>query len=449
MIPRYSPPLMAQVWTEENKFQTWLKVELAMIKARTRLGYLNDDPNILNRISAAATFTVEAIEARDREIEHDLQAFVDVVRASLPEADRKYFHQDMTSYDTEVPAQAIQIVQAIEIIQADLLGFRNLLQRKAGEHSKTYCMGITHGQDAEPTSFGWSRFAVWLELMHKVDLDLELIKTEAEQIKCSGAVGNYLTIHPDLEAEVAAVLHLEVRPAATQIVARDVHARLFSALAVLAGGIEKMATDLRLLSTSGYAEVREPRKKKQKGSSAMPHKRNPILLERLCGMAILARGYACMGQELIRTWLERDIAHSCVERVILPDAFCIVDYSIQKMTSIISGLEINRERMAENINRQFGCWASENVKSLLHEKGIEPDLVYEFVRDSAFTAMEERQPFYEILWKGYVNGTSLKEIINFEELLRCFDFQSALEKNLPIAFKRLGVDLSEALPSNV
>lgn len=225
----------------------------------------------------------------------------------------------------------------------------------------------------------------------------------------------------------------------------------FPKIAIIGGDIEKMATDLRLLATSPFAEVREPRKKDQKGSSAMPHKRNTMLLERMSGMAIALRGYAVMGQELIRTWLERDIAHSCVERVAFPDATILLDYMLQKMAGIVAGLEVNRKQMADGINRSRGCWASEEVKLLLCAEGLDPETVYQFVQQAAFRTFDQEFDFdfQSVLVHEIFPGKDalLSELVNPEKFKACFDFKSALQ-NLGQAYERMGLDLTRALPPN-
>lgn len=447
MIKRYTLPKIGRVWTDRTKFNTWLKVELAVIKARCNLGIY--DPKIINLIRPQARFRIRDIIKLDQQIEHDLEAFVEIVRQSLPHKLRRFIHDGLTSYDTEVPALALQFRQAGKILIEDLQELIDALRLRASEHMWTYCMGITHGQDAEPTTFGW-RLCGYLDLIEQGKKNLLQALEQIKMVKCSGAVGNWMTISPQEEQEVYRILGLRVRPAATQIVARDVFANFLSQLAIIGGGIEKIATDLRLLATSAYGEIQEPRKKKQKGSSAMPHKKNPILLERMCGMAIMLRGYAAMGQELIRTWLERDIAHSCVERIAFPDATIILDYMLQKMTRIISGMIINRKQMVRNINRSRGCWASEKVKLLLCNKGFDTEKVYSFVQACAFKAFEQRRPFRAVLLKTSFPGKrkTLGELISRQEINACFDFKTSLKRNLPQAYKRMGLNPDKALPPN-
>lgn len=444
MIERYTTKEMAPVWTDQAKFQTWLEVELAVIQARCVMGIY--PANVIEDIRPIARFAVDDVNELDKVIEHDLEAFVEVVRASLPPVLRRYVHDGLTSYDVEVPALALQFTRAQGIIFADFDKLCHALREKASEHMWTYCMGMTHGQDAKPTTFGW-RLCGYLEMLTRGWQNLCEADDQIREVKCSGAVGNYMTISPELEERVCSILGLSVRDAATQIVARDVFANVLSQIAIIGGEIEKMATDLRLLATSPFAEVREPRKKKQKGSTAMPHKRNTILLERLSGMAIALRGYAVMGQELIRTWLERDIAHSCVERIAFPDATILLDYMLQKMTGIITGLEVDRQKMADGIKRSRGCWASEEVKLLLCEQGLDTEQVYEYVQSCAFSAFDNNQQFLGVLLATPFDNTPLKQRVTVKALRDCFDFKRSLQ-NLQTAYARMSLNPDKALPPN-
>lgn len=457
MIPRYTPKEMAPIWTPKAQFETWLNVELAVISARCRLGIYPG--GIIARIALEIPSTfmtdkrVEEILQRDREIEHDLQAFVDVVRWHLPEELRRYIHDGLTSYDTEVPALALQFAAAGKVLLDDIGKLIEALRTQASRHQWTYRMGSTHGQDAEPTTFGWL-LCSYIEMLENGERALEQVLLDICSVKCSGAVGNYATISPELEAEVCRLLGLDVRQAATQIVARDVFSHFLSTVATIGGCIEKIATDLRLLATSAVGEIREPRRKGQKGSSAMPHKRNTILLERMSGMAIVLRGYAVMGQELIRTWLERDIAHSCVERIAFPDATALLDYMFQRMAWVISELEVNREAMAANIGRSRGCWASEEVKLLLERKGYEPEDVYRHVQACAFAAFDGNgRSFHDVLLATPLperegKTAALADVVSQQELEDCFNFVSRLH-DLTQAYARFELDTSQALAPNV
>ncbi|HAZ17097.1 MAG: Adenylosuccinate lyase [Parcubacteria group bacterium GW2011_GWA2_43_13] len=453
MIARYIPTQMASIWTLQSQFRTWLEVELAVIQARCNLGLYRQE--VSTRITAVlgtpeefmTSEMVEAIIERDREIEHDLQAFVDIVRRALPEDLRHFIHDGLTSFDTEVPALALQFRQVSNVIMPDLAKFIAALRTLASRHMFTYRMGLTHGQDAKPTTFGWL-VCSYIEMMEGAQERLINSFERIEEVKCSGAVGNYETLSPELEVEVCRLLGLRVRRAATQIVSRDVFANLLSDMATAGGGIERIATDFRLLATSPFGEVQEPRKQGQKGSSAMPHKSNTTLLERMSGMAKILRGYAVMGNELVSTWLERDIAHSCVERIAFPDATCLFDYMLQRMTWIVENLEVNRKAMAEGINRSRGCWASEEVKLLLERRGIEPDTVYRMVQSAAFMVVGTGREFRDVLLEAYIGDKRVSKLVSREELNTCFNFVASM-CHLQSMYARFNLDPSLALSSNV
>lgn len=447
MIKRYTPKLMGAVWEEQRKFQAWLDVELAVVYVRVQGGKYA--PGTYPVMKEKASFTVEGIEKRELITEHDMIAFVEEVRASLPTSLAQFFHDGLTSYDVEVPALALQFGEAGKILLADLDLLIAAVHKQASIHLNTYGMGSTHGQDAEPTKLVW-RLCGYLDMLRQSRERLYCALDAIRQVKCSGAVATWATIPPSTEDAVIAHLQLDVRPAPTQIVPRDVFASFLSEVAVLGGCIEKIATDLRLLATSGYREVEEPRKPGQKGSSAMPHKKNPILLERMCGMAILLRAYASAGQETIRTWLERDIAHSSVERVIFADATCVLDYMLQKMTWIMDGLVVFRDRMVQGIDRSRGCWASEHVKLAMCAKGLDTDEVYKYLQACAFAAFEHGTTFkHELCETGFgEDKLPIQSILTKDELDHCFDFVSQLVHITPMAIERFGIDVSLALPPN-
>lgn len=447
LIKKYTRKEMGIVWSDQTKYQTWLDVEIAAVVGKANFEIYKR--KIADEIKANANFTVDQIEELDKILEHDLQAFIEVVRSYLPEGLHRYVHEDMTSYDTEVPALALQFLQAGKILIAGMNKLIKTLRLKASEHMWTYCMGITHGKDAKPTTFGW-RLCGYLEMLEKGKKKLKQALNATKEVKFSGAVGNNLTISPELELEVCRILGLKVRHAATQIVGRDVFARVLSEVATIGGIIEKMATDLRFLASSKMNEIREPRKPGQKGSSAMPHKRNPIILERMSGMAILLRSYASAGQELIKTLLERDIAHSCVERIIFPDAFILLDYILNKMTWIIGDMDVFRDTMAQHIVECRNLWASEEVKTFLC-KNLDTDEVYKFLQTCAFEAEDEDKDFRDVLFKTPfpTKHETIDKLVDANELRNCFEFIKRLRKNLPTAYKRMELDESMALPPNI
>ncbi|MDD5715275.1 MAG: adenylosuccinate lyase [Patescibacteria group bacterium] len=447
MIARYNPKKIHQIWQLNSKFAKWLLVELAMIKAREDLGVY--PKGTYTKIKQRAQFSVKRILELEVSLDHDLLAFVETVRQSLPKSLRKYIHDGMTSYDTEEPALSLQLLRAARIILEDMNLLVTTLRMLASDHAWTYCMAFTHIQYAKVTTLGW-RFVGYLEFMERSQTNLLFITDQLKLTKCSGAVGNYATIDPELEARVCDILGLGVRPAATQIVHRDVIARFMGELAIISANLEKIATDIRLMSHSAVAEVMEPFKKTQKGSSAMPHKKNPITSERVCGQARLTRAYAHASVENIATWFERDISQSSVERVILPDATAIVDYQLQKMNGLLSRMTIRRERMAENINSALGLYASEEVKLMLCGQGFDPEEVYALIQRCAFTALKERRHFKAVLLGAKLprRRKTIGKLIDRRMLNACFDFKKPLRKNLPRAYRRMSIDTSLALTPN-
>ncbi|MBI5037170.1 MAG: hypothetical protein HZC01_00460 [Candidatus Kerfeldbacteria bacterium] len=457
MIKRYTPKRIGQVWLLHRKFKMWLQVELAVIKARELRGEYPVGTH--QRIKDAARFTAREIEQREKEIEHDLQAFVDVVRQYLPVELQGKFHELVTSYDTEDPAMALLLRLALKEITRDLDALIDATCHQASAHQWTYCMGITHGQDGQVITYA-ARLLVYLDGLRQSRESLQFVGSQLEMTKCSGAMGTYGSLTPELEADILKLLGLRVRPAASQIVLRDSMARLLSEIAILGGVLEKMAMDNYILGQTAYREVLEPRKKKQKGSSAMPHKKNTIMNERERGMPRALRGYAHAAMENIATPLERDISQSSVERIILPDSTILISYMLQLMTKIVSGMEVQRDRMAKGIQRTFGCWASEQVKTVLCEQlctpehGFTADDVYYFVQGCAFKAMEEERDLGYALRQSLFPRSDaegarlLRDMIPVGCLDPCFDFKKALQQNMPVVYQRNGLDLTAALEPN-
>jgi len=447
VIKRYTLPKMGRLWTLRKKFSLWLKVELAVIKARENLGEY--PTGTYKRIKQAAWFTVRAIEKRDKEIEHDLQAFVDVVRSYLPPELQAKFHDLITSYDDEDPALAMLMLAALDNIVKSVDTLIESLTKLASQHMWTYCMGVTHGQDGEVITYA-GRLCVYIDGLVTSAATLEFIRDQLAATKCSGAMGNYGSISPELEAEVCKILKLKVRPAASQIVLRDAIARFMCEIAILGSVLEKMALDNYILGQTAYREVIEPRKKKQKGSSHMPHKKNTILNERVRGMARILRGNTDPAIEDVATPLERAIEQSSVERIILPDSTILIHYMLNLMTKIVSGMDVRREQMAQNIGRTHGCWASGAVKGVLGDEGFDPEEVYRFVQECAFAAMEQGRPLLDILLETKFPGKrkSLRELIDPAKIEACFDYKSALVRNMPVVYKRNGLDESLALEPN-
>ncbi|MFA6553323.1 MAG: lyase family protein [Patescibacteria group bacterium] len=449
---------MKRIWTLRKKFELWLKVELTILKARVMLGMLEEEK--YQRIRRQAKFTLKEIDAREKEIDHDLQAFVDTCRKYLPPELQAEFHKMVTSFDIEDPAQALMLLMSHAQIIARLDGLIAAVHKLASEHIWTYCMGITHGQDGKVITYA-ARVVVYLDGLKKSRETLMFLQSQLAATKCSGAMGTYGdSLTPELEAKVCELLHLTVRPAASQIILRDAIARYVSEIAILGCVLEKMAFDNFLLGQSGYREIIEPRRKGQKGSSAMPHKKNTIKNEQIRGMVRLLRAYAMAVMEDIATAEEREISQSSVERIALPDATILLDYMLNSMTKVISGMEVRRDQMVENISRIQRCWASEAAKTAICDalcrpgSMVTPDQVYYFIQKCAFIAMESHIDFKDALLNArfpdpdVAENMVLRKLIDPVVLEPCFDFKTSLEQNMPIVYERNGLDPSLALEPN-
>jgi adenylosuccinate lyase len=393
VIERYTRPEMGTVWSEQRKLETWLRVELAAVKALERQGVvpLADAEAIRDR----ASFTVEAVAERERVTEHDVAAFVDVLAGSVGEAGR-WIHHGLTSSDVLDTALALQLGQAGLIVVGGARELRDALIRRAREFRDTVCVGRTHGIHAEPTTFGVKLAGFAFEAdrnLHRLERAVEGATVGA----LSGAVGTYSANGPEFEALVLGELGLRGENVSTQVVARDRHAELLAAVAIAGAGLERFATEVRHLQRTEVREVEEPFRAGQKGSSAMPHKRNPILSERICGIARLLRGYAQAGLEDVALWHERDISHSSVERVALPDATTLLDYAQHLATRLIDGLRVDADRMRANLEATHGALYSQRALLALVEAGHPRDDAYRIVQESAQQAWDGGTPFRELL----------------------------------------------------
>jgi adenylosuccinate lyase len=398
MIERYTLPEMGAVWNEEAKFRAWLEVELAVCRARARLGEI--PANEAEELAAKADFTVERIHEIEEEVGHDVIAFVTAVSETLASKGAssiaRHFHFGLTSSDVLDTAGALQLKKALGLICEEAKTLAVLLCEMALKHRNTVMVGRTHGVHAEPTTLG-HKFAVWAFEMER---NLERL-AHAEEVasvgKVSGAVGTYANVDPKVEALTCEELNLKPAPASTQIVQRDRHAEVLASLAILGSTMEKIALEIRGAQRTEVRELAEPFGRGQKGSSAMPHKRNPILAERLCGMARLLRGYAGTGLENNALWQERDISHSSAERVILPDSTTVAHYMLRTMIRILEGLQIDRSRMRENLNLGGGIVYSGRILLALIEAGMGRDAAYAVVQDAAMRAWEGEGGFRELL----------------------------------------------------
>ena len=414
MIRRYTLPEMGAIWSDEARFEHMLRVELAVSRAQARRGRVPAEA--LAAIEARAKVDLARIEELERTTDHDVIAFVSQVAESIgPEG--RYVHLGLTSSDVVDTALALQLRAAGELLLRDADRLLEVLVTRARADVAMVMMGRTHSVHAEPTTFGL-KLAGWAFEVDRGRRRLAEAIDEVATGKLSGPVGTYSHLEPEVEVEVMAELELRVDQASTQIVQRDRHAALLTAIAILGGSLERFATEIRNLQHTEIGEVQEPFKAGQKGSSAMPHKRNPILSERVAGLARLLRGYAGTALENQPLWHERDISHSSAERVILPDATILLDYLLQKTTGLMRDLGVHPERMRENIERGLGLHASSRVLLALVERaGLAREQAYEIVQRASLTAAEQRRPLREVLVLEAVVARSL----SLADLDACFD----------------------------
>jgi adenylosuccinate lyase len=413
---------MGAVWTQQRRMETWLAVELAATDAWAEEGVVPREAAATSR--SAASFTVEAVEEREKVTDHDVAAFVDVVAESIG-AEGRWIHYGLTSSDVLDTALALQISEAGLILLHGATAYRDALVRQAFEYRDTLCVGRTHGVHAEPTTFGL-RLA---GLAFEADRNLKRLSSAIEGAavgKLSGAVGSYASIPPSVEARVMEALGLRREDVSTQVVPRDRHAELLSAIALTGAGIERFATEVRNLQRTEVREVAEPFGSGQKGSSAMPHKRNPIVSERLTGLARVLRGYAQTGFENVALWHERDISHSGAERVVLPDATILLDYMQHAAARIVEEMTVDTERMRANVELTHGALFSQRALTALVESGMGRDDAYRIVQRAAQRAFDE--------------GVEFRELIAAEapdlDLDAVFDYDAYL-RHVPEVFERL------------
>ena len=392
MIPRYTLPEMGAIWSDEARFERMLEVELAVAEAQARRGLVPGDA--LEAIRAHAAVDVERIAELERTTDHEIVAFVNQLAERVgPEG--RFLHLGLTSSDVLDPALALQLRAAGKRLAGDLDALISVVVERAREHAATVVMGRTHSVHAEPTTLGL-KLAGWAFELDRARGRLARAFEETAAGKLSGPVGTYSHLDPELEAEVLERLELAVEPAATQVVARDRHAALLAAIAVAGGTLERMATEVRNLQHTEIGELAEPFRAGQAGSSAMPHKRNPIVAERIAGLARLLRGYAQAGFEDQALWHERDISHSSVERVALPDATILLDYMLVKTAALVEGMTVNAAKMRQNIERGLGLWASSRLLLALVESGMEREAAYRIVQRAALRAADEERPFRSV-----------------------------------------------------
>ena len=430
MIERYTREEMGAIWTEENRFKAWLEVEILACEAWSELGVIPKED--VKKLRENASFDINRIKEIEEETRHDVVAFTRAVSETLGE-ERKWVHYGLTSTDVVDTALSYLLKQANDILIGDLERFVDILKEKAQEHKYTVMMGRTHGVHAEPTTFGL-KMALWHEEMKR---NVERFKNAAENIavgKMSGAVGTFANIDPFVEKFVCEKLGLKPAPISTQTLQRDRHAHYMSALALVAASIEKFAVEVRGLQKTETREVEEFFAKGQKGSSAMPHKRNPIGSENMTGLARLIRGYMVTAYENVALWHERDISHSSAERVILPDATIALNYMLNRFGNIVKNLTVFPENMQRNMEKTFGLIFSQRVLLTLIDTGMVREEAYDLVQPKAMQAWEEQVPFRSLI----ESDERVTSRLTAEQIEECFDYKHHL-KNVDMIFNRLGL----------
>ncbi len=418
MIDRYTTQEMGELFNDVNRMSTWLDVEVAVVRALANTGVIDaHDADVVEKTRPTIDNAfVARVEEREAITHHDVAAFVDTVQSTMGNDSARYIHYGLTSSDVVDTAQCVILVKAMDLILAEVHKLDAALLEQANTYRDTIMVGRTHGIHAEPTTFG-TKVALWLLQVRRDATRLRDAREAIRVGKLSGAVGTFSNIEPDVEASVCESLGL-VPVSATQVIARDRHAQMLYALTSLSAAIEQIALEIRHLQRTEVSEVFEPfAKGKQKGSSAMPHKRNPVKCEQLCGLARVVRGNLVAGVENIALWHERDISHSSVERIILADSLTLVHYMTRSMVSIVSGLEVNTARMTENIEASFGVVYSQTVLLTLIDSGLTRDDAYRIVQELAQRAFAERISLRELCEKD----DRVTSVLSPEVRAQCFD----------------------------
>jgi adenylosuccinate lyase len=428
MIARYTNPVMGRIWSDQRRFETWLQVEIAAAEAMAEAGII--PASAARDIRDRGGFDVARIEEIEAKTKHDMIAFTTAVAEKVGEAAR-WLHFGLTSSDVIDTAQALQMREACDVVLADLAALAAEIRARAEEHRRTPMIGRTHGVHAEPITFGL-KLLLWYA---EVGRDIERVSRARAVVgvgKISGAVGTYAHLDPSIEARVCEKLGLAAAPISSQIIQRDRHAELMAALAVTAASLEKFALEIRGLQKTEIGEVEEPFDKGQKGSSAMPHKRNPIGCEQVTGLARLLRGNLVVALENVALWHERDISHSSVERVILPDSFAALDHMLRRFTRIVKGMVVHPDRMRENLERSGGRIFSGTLLLELARRGVSREQAYEWVQRNAMRAVEEGKPFKDLL----AADADLAGVLPREDIDRAFDLNVHL-RHVDAMFERV------------
>ncbi|MCJ7789649.1 MAG: adenylosuccinate lyase [Candidatus Atribacteria bacterium] len=428
MIDRYALPAMKNIWQEENKYKIWLEIELLACEALFQLKKINKDA--IENIKKNARYSLARIQEIEKTTQHDVLAFTTAVGENLGKYSR-YFHQGLTSSDILDTSLALELKQSAEIIIEDIERLIRVLKEKALEHKYTLMVGRTHGVHAEPITLGF-KFALWFSEMQR---NLERIKRAKEEIsygKISGAVGTFAHLDPYVEEYVCKELSLKPAKISNQIIQRDRHAYYMTTLALVASSLEKFTTEIRTLQRTEIYEVEEKFAIGQKGSSAMPHKRNPIICERVCGLSRVVRANAIAAMENVNLWNERDISHSSAERIIIPDSNILIDYMLQKFTDLMTNLNIYPEHMKQNLEKTKGLIFSQKIMLELAKKGLSREEAYEIVQNISMQVWQGQDDFKALLLKNAEVGQYLTK----SEIEECFDYQTYL-RNIDLIFTRV------------
>lgn len=430
MIERYTLPEMGNVWTDQHRLELWLYIEIAACEGWAKLGKIPMEA--VQVIREKAKFSWERVQEIEEVTHHDVLAFLTNVAEYVGD-EAKHIHLGLTSSDVLDTALSLQLVEASDILLEKMNKLEAVLRQRALEHKDTLMMGRTHGIHAEPITMGL-KFALWFEEIKRQKKRLEFAREEIRVGKISGAVGTFANIEPEVEEWVCKALGLNPAPVSTQVLQRDRHAFYMTTLAGIAATLDKMATEIRNLQRTDVHEVEEPFAKGQKGSSAMPHKKNPITAERICGLARVIRGNAQTALENVALWHERDISHSSAERVILPDSTIALDYMLLKMTRLIEGLRVFPEQMQANIDKVVGLIFSQRVMLALVGAGMSRETAYAFVQRNALKAWETKEEFKSLVLKDKEIGEYLTE----QDISALFDFNYHT-KHVDTIFKRVGL----------
>ncbi|CAK1250683.1 Adenylosuccinate lyase (PurB) [Fructobacillus fructosus] len=431
MLDRYARPAMAQIWSMENQYKAWLKVEIAIDQAWAEQGLISSDE--LKAIKENASFSLDRIKEIENQTHHDVVAFTRAVSETLG-AEKKWIHYGVTSTDVVDTANGLRLKQANQIILEDLKKLHALLKEQAVQFKDTVMIGRTHGVHAEPTSWGF-KLARWYDEIGRHINRFERASSAVEVGQISGAVGTFANIPPVIEESVCDLLGLKNQPITSQVLPRDLHADYLSTITLIGSSLENFATEIRSLQRTEIREVQEFFDKKQKGSSAMPHKRNPIGCENISGLARVLRGYLVPAYEDITLWHERDISHSSVERIVLPDATTLIDYMLTRFTKILAQLEVYPNRMKENLNKTGGLIYSQRVLLKLIDSGLSREAAYDLVQPLTAKAWDEGISFEKLVKES----PEIKQRLSSDSLADAFDYNYHLRR-IDEVFKRLKIN---------